>query len=229
MAGSFPVEGGEIDHGPSAPGCRNHKKKKQFHAAERLRPDVVAYREQFLAFMAGVPPENIVSVDECGCNRHTVPQYGWAPAGARAVATRRGQRGPNITVVAAVRQDRVLCHEKFVGALNTERWESFVEHKLCPLLHAGNVVILDNLSVHKSPRALALIEATGAIPIFLPPYHPELNPIEECWALVKHYLRKLMAKGVGDVLECLSRALARIKSSQLQGWFEHAGYRNQLN
>jgi transposase len=229
LAGSFRVEGGEVDYGASTPGRWNYAKKKQFHAAERLRPDVVAQRNEYLGFMAGVRQEDIVSLDECGCNRHTVPQYGWAPAGTRAVATRGGQRGPNVTVVGAVRQDRVLCHEKFLGALNTERWESFVEHKLCPLLHEGNVVILDNLSVHKSPRALALIEETGAIPLFLPPYHPELNPIEECWALVKHYLRKLIAKGVGDVFECLRRALARIKSSQLRGWFEHAGYRNQPN
>ena len=137
---------------------------------EQLRPDVIEKRAAYRKWMKTADPDRLIFIDETGCNTLLVPEYGWSPRGERIVDHRPGRHGPNFSVVGAIRRDKLLCHDKFEGALNTARWVEFVEKKLCPTLLPGDSVVVDNPMVHKNKHARDLIEAEGAEFVFLPPY-----------------------------------------------------------
>jgi transposase len=166
----------------------------------------------------------VVVIDETGCNIKLTPEYGWAIRGERLVDRRPACRGKNLSVVGAVRVDRVLCHDKFEGALNGERWLRFVEKTLCAHLYPGDIVLLDNLAIHKNTEAVALIEATGATVKFLPPYSPDLSPIEMCWSFVKHHLRRLRERDIPALRRGVWRVLMRVTGRHLAAWFEKCGF-----
>lgn len=174
--------------------------------------------------MKHVDPARLIFIDETGCNIQLAPQYGWAPAGDRLVDRRPMSRIDNVTVVGALRLDGFLCHEKFVGALNTERWVSFVERTLRRHLYPGDIVVVDNLQIHKNIEAKQIIEREGAELVFLPPYSPELNPIELCWSLLKHHLRRLRERTTDGLLRGVWRGLMRVTDRHLRGWFGECGY-----
>lgn len=155
------------------------------------------------------------------------PEHGWALSGERLVDSRPAVRGKNLSVVGAIRQDRVLCHDKFEGALNGERWVEFVRTKLCPQLYPGDIVLVDNLGVHKNAIAHQLIAAEGATLMFLPPYSPEMNPIELCWSLLKHHLRRLRERTIPDLRRAVWRCLMRVTGRHLAAWFKNCGFRVQ--
>jgi len=178
--------------------------------------------------MGTVDPSRLVFIDETGCNVKLTPEYGWAPRGERLVDRRPANRGKNLTVVGAIGQDR-MCHTKFEGALNAERWIKFVSNHLCPRLKPGDIVVMDNLSVHKNKEARELIENEGAEIVFLPPYSPEFNPIELLWGFIKHLVRKLRARTVDALRNAISNSFLRVKMSSLRGWFSHCGYRAPSN
>lgn len=104
-------------------------------------------------------------------------------------------------------------------------FEMFVSDALVPNLHPGDIVVMDNLSSHKQPRVKALIEAKECSVLFTPPYSPEFNPIEEAWAKLKDILRRMNTATREAFDSALDEALTAITSSDLLGWFEHAGYR----
>ena len=170
----------------------------------------------------------MIFIDETGCNVKLVPEYGWALRGERLVDRRPACRGKNLSVVGAIRQDRVLCHDKFEGALNGERWVKFVQKKLCRHLYPGDIVVFDNLAVHKNLEALALIEAEGATVKFLPPYSPDMNPIEMCWSFLKHYVRRLREVTIDGLRRAVRRVLKRVTGRHLDGWYGKCGFPIQL-
>lgn len=168
-------------------------------------------------------------IDETGCNVKLTPEYGWAARGERLVDRRPSARGKNLSVVAAVRVDRVVCHEKFEGALNGERWRRFVEKALVPVIYPGDIVLLDNLAIHKNAEAIALIEAEGAAVKFLPPYSPDFSPIELCWSFLKHHVRRLRERTMPALRRAVWRALLRVTGRHLRAWFVKCGFRVHLN
>lgn len=171
----------------------------------------------------------MIFIDETGCNVQLAPEWGWAPAGERLVDRRPGNRGKNLSVVGAIRQDRVLCHAKFEGALNGPKWKSFVEKVLRPRLYPGDVVVMDNLRVHKNAEALALIENAGATVRFFPPYSPDMNPIELCWSFVKHHLRRLRERTFDGLQRGVWRALMRVTGRHLESWFAKSCFAHHSN
>jgi transposase len=174
--------------------------------------------------MKKVDASKLIFIDETGCNTQLALLYGWAPSGDRLVDTRPCRRSKNITVVGAIRSDKFLCHAKFEAALNGARWVSFVREKLVPHLRAGDFVVLDNLQIHKNLQARRLIEAAGASLVFLPPYSPELNPIEMCWSFVKQWLRRMRERSSEALKRAIWRALLRVTTRHLSGWFDACGY-----
>lgn len=174
--------------------------------------------------MKDVDPQRLVFLDETGCNLQLAPEHGWALRGERIFDRRPGGHWKNLSVVGAVRQDRVVCHQCIDGALNTERWLEFLEKKLCPNLYPGDIVVLDNLQVHKNARGLELIRATGAEVKFQPPYSPEYNPIELVWSFLKRILRKLRATTSPLLRRAVWRAFMRVRTRHLEAWFRHSGY-----
>jgi transposase len=113
----------------------------------------------------------------------------------------------------------------FEGAMTTLIFETYVEEVLTPLLQSGAILLLDNLSAHQGGTAQATLEAAGVQVIFLPPYSPDLNPIEKCWAKVKQALRAAKARTWDDLVDALAKALRSVSPSDVLAWFAHCGYK----
>jgi transposase len=171
----------------------------------------------------------VVVLDETGCNAQLTPEYGWAIRGERLVDRRPAARGKNLSVVGAVRVDRVLCHQEFEGALNAERWMEFVSKTLIPVMYPGDILLLDNLQIHKNIEALELIEAAGVEVKFLPAYSPDFSPIELCWSFLKHHVRRLRERSIPALRRAVWRSLLRVTGKHLRAWFAKCGFCVQLN
>lgn len=113
------------------------------------------------------------------------------------------------------------------GATDAEVFEAYVEGFLAPTLEAGQVVVLDGLGAHRTQRVRELVEATGADLLFLPPYSPDLNPIEEAFSKINGLVRKVGARSREALVEAIGRALSAVTPDDAAGWFDHAGYESQ--
>jgi transposase len=127
-------------------------------------------------------------------------------------------------MMASLRLDGHTACMTLEGATDTESFRAYVEVVLVPTLQPGDIVIMDNLSPHKSDPTLALITAVGAQVLFLPAYSPDLNPIEKMWSKVKGLLRGAEARTPADLVEAIGQALAQITAKDALGWFASCGY-----
>jgi transposase len=150
--------------------------------------------------------------------------FGRAAPGERVREGTPGYSGKHYTLVAAVGLGEVTATWVLEGAMTQEAFETYVGAVLAPTLQVGDVVLIDNLNVHKSDVTEGLIVARGARLEFLPPYSSDLNPIELCWAKVKTVLRKLKARTFDELVEALCVAFESITPHDLQAWFAHCGY-----
>lgn len=153
-----------------------------------------------------------------------VPRYGRAYGGERAIMFAPYQHGNQITMIGAISIEKVEAAMYGRWAANSEIFAHFIENDLLPILKREHVVVMDNISFHKSQRVSELIESVGARIIYLPPYHSELNPIEEMWSKVKTTLRKLAARDLRFFKKAIKCAFEKVSRSDLIGWFGHAGY-----
>jgi transposase len=163
-------------------------------------------------------------LDEMGIHLGLTRLYGRAAPGERVVEATPGYSGPHYTTVAALTVDGVQAPLVFEGSMNGPTFETYVEQVLAPILPAGALVVLDNLAPHKHAPIQRLIEARGARVVFLPPYSPDLNPIEKCWAKVKAHLRKVKARTFDALVDALAQALRAVSSQDAAAWFKHCGY-----
>lgn len=152
------------------------------------------------------------------------PGYGRAPAGVRVAESKPANWGRNLTVVGAIKNDRVVCHRTMVGAMNKPRFIDFIRHVLCPRIPRGAVVVLDNLRAHHAAEVREAIERVGANVLYLPPYSPDLNPIELCWSFAKTWLRRLARRTETGLRRAINNTMLRVRTGQLQGWFRHCGF-----
>lgn len=145
--------------------------------------------------------------------------YGRAPAGVRVADSKPANWGKNLTVVGAIKNDRIVCHRTFEGAMNKPRFIDFIGHVLSPRLSPGAVVVLDNLRAHHAPEVREAVEAAGAHVLYLPPYSPDLNPIELCWSFAKACPRRLAHRTEISIEAgtCCGRRMAR---TDLRALFE---------
>jgi transposase len=149
--------------------------------------------------------------------------YGRAPQGERAYAEKPTAQGERISTISALSMTGLLPTMCFEGTLNGLVFVHYVEHFLLPHLNPGKVVILDNASPHKCEEAMELIEQTGAKVVFLPPYCPELNPIEYGWSKIKNYLKKKVARTKDQLYDAISEALNIITPHDSYAYFRHCG------
>ncbi len=163
-------------------------------------------------------------IDESGAHLGLTRLFGRAAPGERVHEATPGYSGKHYTLIAAISLSEVSATSVLEGGLTGEAFDAYVRHVLVPTLHPGDIVLIDNLNVHKSPTAEALIKACGARLEFLPPYSPDLNPIEKCWAKVKTVLRKRKARTYDQLLEALDCAFASITPEDLRAWFTYCGY-----
>ena len=127
-------------------------------------------------------------------------------------------------MLCAMRMDGSIVCMAVEGATDTEVFRAYVERVLCPTVRAGDMVVMDNLSPHKSEGTLSLLQRAGAQILFLPAYSPDLNPIENMWSKVKSHLRSAEARTESDLLQAISSALKTITRQDATNWFAHCGY-----
>ncbi len=127
-------------------------------------------------------------------------------------------------MISSVRLDGSTACMTVNGSTDTVTFKSYVGEILLPTLREGDMVIMDNLSAHKNASVVGLIESAGAQAVFLPPYSPDLNPIEMMWSKVKSVLRKLEARDSDSLFDAIGRALAEVTARDAMGWFAHCGY-----
>ena len=178
--------------------------------------------------MAGVDTgtRRLIFLDETGCNLNMTRRYGRAPRGVRVIDRSVPRNTPsNRSLVGAMSGEGILTSMEIEGAIDGDAFFVFLESFLGPHLRAGDVVLMDNLSTHKSARMSEAIQAHGAEVIFLPRYSPDFNPIEGAWSKLKAYLRKVAARTPKALDRALARGLARICAADARGWFRHAGYK----
>lgn len=169
-------------------------------------------------------PATLVFVDESGTNLAMTPRYGRAPRGERVVGTVPRNHGPNTTLVAALSLGGITAAMTVEGALDRPAFDAFVDQVLEPRLVPGQVVVWDNLSVHKSADAQRVIEAAGCQLLWLPPYSPDFTPIEQAFSKLKTALRRTGARTREALEAAITTGLASITAADTPGWFAHCGY-----
>ena len=198
------------------------RKKKTEHAAERDRPDVQEERELFREEVEPIEPERLVFVDETGVTTAMTPGYGRAPSGERVVDPAPAS-WESMTVIAALGLDEVRAPLVISGSSNAQTFLAYVEQVLVPALRKGDVVIFDNLASHFTPGVQEAIERVGARALPLPPYSPDLNPIEEMFSKFKEFLRRASARTKAHLVETIGEALKSVSPQDILGWFRQAG------
>lgn len=152
------------------------------------------------------------------------PRYGRAPRGQRVVGVVPRNHGPNVTVLAAMSREGVTAAMSMTGANDGAVWVLFVRQILVPTLRPGQIVLWDNLPVHKNQSVRQLIEACGCQVRFLPPYSPDFSPIEQAFSKLKTALRQAGARTRPALEEAIAAGLATITPRDAQAWFRHCGY-----
>jgi transposase len=166
----------------------------------------------------------LVFLDETSLNTKLVKTTGWAPRGQRLLDHRPFGHWHTQTLIAGLRCDGLTAPWVIQGAINRKRFELYIETQLAPTLKRGDVVILDNLSSHKSEKAAELLKAHGAWFLFLPPYSPDLNPIEMAIAKLKALIRKAAARSYDEVWKAAGTACALFSIEECENFFRAAGY-----
>jgi transposase len=174
---------------------------------------------------ATVDPERLLFVDECGTHTSLAPIYGYAPRGERLRLSVPRRRGKNTTLLSSMTLHGMGPSLAVEGATTARVFEAYVEKVLAPSLHAGQVVVMDNLGAHRPKRVRELVEERGCELMYLPSYSPDLNPIEEAFAKIKHLLGEACARSRGALVEAMGVSLSAISARDAWGFFEHAGYR----
>jgi transposase len=163
-------------------------------------------------------------IDEFGVHLGLTRLFGRAAPGERVTEGTPGYSGPHYTVVAALALQGIAAPWVFEGATSGVAFETYVDQVLSPTLRAGDLVLIDNLSAHKSEPVRQQIESRGARLHFLPPYSPDWNPIELCWAKVKAALRDAKSRTWEALVDALADALRAVDRSEACAWFAHCGY-----
>jgi transposase len=187
---------------------------------ERVRLKRAGYQSEITAEMVG----RLKFLDEAGSNLAMTRLYGRAAPGERVVDNAPQNYGENITMLATLSLDGIAAPMTVAGAVDGIVFKTYVEKVLAPTLLKGDIVIMDNLGAHKVAGVGELIEARGARVIYLPPYSPDLNPIEKCWSKIKTYLRAAKARTREALEQALKEVLLTISEKDARGWFASCGY-----
>jgi len=166
-----------------------------------------------------------VFVDECSTNIALVARYARAPRGQRAHGKAPRNWGPNVTLISSINLEEGLGASMSIeGSADRESFSLYLEEVLCPALRRGQIVVMDNLSVHKSRSVRELIEDRGCELWFLPAYSPDLNPIEEAFSKAKEILKKAKARTLEALFEATARAVGAVGEADARGFYSHCGY-----
>jgi len=185
---------------------------------------VSAARASWFEQFADVRLDRLVFLDEFGAATNMTRRYARGPSGQRVAGTVPHGDWTLVSTIAAMTLRGVVASASFEGATDTDTFVAFVREALVPALEPGQVVVLDNLSVHKAPVAAALVEAAGCRLLPLPPYSPDYNPIEMAISKVKALLRSMAARQTEALLDAIGVALASVTPRDARNFIRHCGY-----
>ena len=166
-------------------------------------------------------------IDETSLKTNMAKTTGWSPCGARLVDHAPFGHWQTQTFIAALRHDRLDAPWVIGGPINRELFDLYIETQLVPTLHKGDVVILDNLATHRSPKAAAILKDIGAWFLFLPPYSPDLNPIEMAFAKLKALIRKAAARTYDQLWKAVGQVCDLFTEEECYNFFKAAGYETE--
>ncbi|MCY1075713.1 IS630 family transposase [Archangium lansingense] len=186
-------------------------------------------RAVFLLLVQLIDPSRLVFIDESCSHIAMTGEYARAPRGERVHDCVPRIRGCVLTMLGAMDCRGLRTLMTIEGATTAEVFDAFVEHFLVPELKPGDVVVLDNVGAHKPVYIRQRIEAAGAFVLFLPPYSPDLNPIELCWSKFKRLLQHAEARTRDEFDAAIAEAMKAITPDDAMGWFRHCGFWAQPN
>jgi transposase len=192
--------------------------------SEQDRPDVARLRARWKKYQGLIDPRRLVFIDETWAKTNMAPLRGWCSRGKRLNAKVPYGHWKTMTFLAALRCDRIDAPGVFDGPINGLSFQAYVEQCLVPTLKPGDIVILDNLGSHKSKAVRDAVRAVGAKLLFLPPYSPDLNPIEQVFAKLKHLMRKAMERTVEATWKRIGTLLEEFKPQEFLNYFKNSGY-----
>ncbi len=199
--------------------------KKTVYADEQRRPAVAAERRRWRDGQPLHDARQYVFLDECGVTTDLLRRYGRSPRGTRLRDHTPCSHWETHTVIAALRREGLGAPAVFDGPIDSPTFLAYVEQVLVPTLRPGDVVVLDNLAVHKQPEVRAAIEQAGALLRFLPPYSPDFNPIELAFAKLKAFFRAARPRTFDHVCALMAAALALFMPDECANYVRHCGYR----
>ena len=197
--------------------------KKSLHAIERDREENRKRREEFLQRLQTIQPEKLIFLDESGVTTQMTRGYARASGGRRVHEATPGGHWKILTILSALSLGGLLATMTIEEATDGDIFLAYLEQVLGPKLRPGNVVVMDNLSAHKVAGVEQLIQAAGAELLYLPPYSPDLNPIEKAWAKLKQLLRSAKARTAEALHQAIAELLPQITPQNAQAWFRHTG------
>jgi len=193
-------------------------------ALEQARADIARKRRRWRSWQARLDPARLVFIDETWIKTNMAPLRGWGPKGRRLRGFAPHGHWRTMTFLGALRQDRLAAPCVFDGPINGQCFRAYVEQQLAPVLRQGDIVVMDNLGSHKSAAVRSAIRAVGARLRYLPPYSPDLNPIEQAFAKIKHWMRQSQKRTLDDAWRHIGRLVEAIEPSECQNYLANAGY-----
>ncbi|AQZ50971.1 Transposase (plasmid) [Martelella mediterranea DSM 17316] len=178
---------------------------------------------------AGLDPSRLVFIDETWIKTNMAPLRGWGKRGKRLRGFAPHGHWRTLTFLGALRCDRLTAPCVFDGPINGQCFQAYVEQILVPTLKPGDIVVMDNLGSHKSAAIRKAIKAAGARLWFLPPYSPDLNPIEQAFAKIKHWMRMGQKRTVEETWRAIGRLVTTIKPQECASYLANAGYASIKN
>lgn len=185
---------------------------------------MVRKRREWHGLISGFKVNNLVFLDESGCNTDMTRRYAYSIGGSRAVDSAPLSKPKNTTILSSIQLDGTLHYTTFSGGTTVEKFKKYLENDLLPYLNSDSVLIMDNMRSHHVKAIKALLDQAKVHYIYLPPYSPDLNPIEKLWSKVKALLRKFKARSLDDLPEAIQKAFCAVTISDCLDWFRSCGY-----
>jgi transposase len=198
--------------------------KKTLFATEQDRPDVARRRTRWKTHQGKLDPARLVFIDETWAKTNMTRLRGWAPRGRKLLAKVPHGHWRTLTFLAALRRDRIDAPCVLDGPINGRSFQAYVEQLLVPTLAPGDIVIMDNLGSHKGQAVRRAIRAAGARLFFLPPYSPDLNPIEQVFAKLKTLLRKANERTIETTWKRIGTLLNAFPPQECANYLRNSGY-----
>lgn len=181
-------------------------------------------RSDFIDSVESIDPSKLIFIDESGAHLGMSSDYARVEGGQRAFMPKPFNKGEKFSIIGAIALTGIVAMLYTASAVNTTIFKEFLEQLLVPKLKRGQFVILDNVSFHKSQEIIDLIESTGAKVVFLPPYSPDLSPIEKMWSKIKEIFKRKKPRNKADFHDAIFTAITSMNSNDFDEWYEACGY-----